>query len=135
MPSRNDRIICTAAERDLLDMIACWPGVPAWVTIHEDGRYSVSTPEGWGKGDTLNTRAAASFAPELEAGAITHDRAQTAARRLIGSHFGLADRARITVPPRKEQEQDDDFVLMAYIRQQRGRDAIHNSGGNNDDAG
>lgn len=30
---------CTPAERSLLDMIACWPGVPAMVTIHDHGRY------------------------------------------------------------------------------------------------
>lgn len=119
MTDSHKRMTCTAAERDLLDMIACWPGVPAVVTIHEDGRYSVSTPEGGGKGDTINARATASFVPDQVVVAVTHGRAETAARRLIGSHFGLADRARITVPPRTHH--DDDFVLMAYIRQQRGR--------------
>ena len=132
MTDSDEHRTCTAAERDLLDMIACWPGVPAVVTIHDDGRYSVSTPEGWGKGVAVNARATASFALDQEAATVTHDRAENAARRLIGSHFGLTDGARITVPPRKHQ--DDDCVLMAYIRQQRRRDVTTKSGEATNDA-
>ena len=132
MTDPDERRTCTAAERALLDMIACWPDVPALVTIHGDGRHSVSTPEGWGKGIAINARATASFAPDQNVGLVTHARAETAARRLIGSHFGLADRARITVPPRKHS--DDDFLLMAYIRQQRGKEEASCNEGVNDDA-
>ena len=95
------------------------------VTVHGDGRYSVSTPEGWSKGATLNARAQASFLSEYTSASITHDRAELAARRLIGSHFGLSERPKITVPPRASE--DDDFVLMAYVRQQRTKDALTNA--------
>lgn len=80
----------------------------------------MATPEGWGKGDKVNVRASAAFGSDRDVVPVTHDRAEAAARRLIGSHFGLADRPKITVPARKHE--DDDFVLMAYIRQQRGKD-------------
>lgn len=110
-------ITCTAAERDLLDMIACWPGVPAVVTIYADGRYRVSTPGGWEKGGAVAARADAAIAGPLGMTRISHGRATTAARRLIGSHFGWLEKPRITVPPRRDE--DDDFVLLTYIRQQR----------------
>jgi len=34
-----------ALERQVLSMIKHWPGVPALVTFHEDGSWSVTTPE------------------------------------------------------------------------------------------
>ena len=127
-PSRT----CTVAERALLDMIACWPGVPAIVTIEADGRYSVFTPGGWEKGGAVAARANASIAGPLGTSRVSHDRAAAAARCLIASHFGQLDKARITVPPRRDK--DDDFVLLTYIHQQRNGDTASLEKGSSDDA-
>lgn len=36
---------CTRAERDVLNMIKVWPGIPAIVTYFPDGSWNVSTSE------------------------------------------------------------------------------------------
>jgi hypothetical protein len=46
---------------------------------------------------------------------ITHQRAKQAAMRLIHSHFGQPDHARMTIPLDLD---DDDVVIMDYIEQQ-----------------
>lgn len=46
---------------------------------------------------------------------ITHQRASEAAHRLIHSHFGQKDHARITIPLSLD---DDDVVITDYIEQQ-----------------
>lgn len=56
MSGDSPSVTCIAAERDLLNMIACWPGVPAIVTIEADGRYSVPTSGGWEKGGVIAAR-------------------------------------------------------------------------------
>jgi hypothetical protein len=48
-------------------------------------------------------------------GMISHERAREAALRLIHSHFGLPDEARMHIPA---QTDDDDLVIMDYIAQQ-----------------
>lgn len=40
----KDRCRCTAEERTVLDMIRCWPGIPAIVS-YEQGQWSVSTSD------------------------------------------------------------------------------------------
>jgi hypothetical protein len=46
---------------------------------------------------------------------ISHQRAKDAAMRLIHSHFGQPDHARISIPLNLD---DDDVVIMDYIEQQ-----------------
>lgn len=46
---------------------------------------------------------------------ISHERAREAAMRLIHSHFGLPDEARIHIPASSD---DDDLIIMDYIAQQ-----------------
>ena len=124
-------ITCTATERDLLDMIACSPGTPAVATIYADDRYRVPTLGGWEKGGAVAERANAAIAGPLGMTRISHGRATTAARRLIGSHFGWLEKPRITVPPRWDE--DDDFVLLTYIQQQRAAEvSLSNKVENND---
>ena len=36
---------CTPQERTVLDMVKCWPGIPAIVTYDEKGGWSVGTSE------------------------------------------------------------------------------------------
>lgn len=52
---------------------------------------------------------------------IGHDEAEAACKRLINSHFHNPDHARISIPARPDE--DDDLVLMAYIKQRREADA------------
>lgn len=51
---------------------------------------------------------------------VSHERAMKAAQRLINSHFGNPDRARMSIPAK---EDDDDLVITDYILQQRAREA------------
>lgn len=65
MAQRERTKTCTADERVVLDMIACWPGVPALVMFKKDGGWSVSTPDGWGpEGVTLLQREDVGLPPE-----------------------------------------------------------------------
>lgn len=43
--SGRDLRTCTVAEREVLDMVKCWPSIPATVTYHGEERWSVSTSE------------------------------------------------------------------------------------------
>lgn len=38
-----DNYKCSGQERAVLDMVKCWPGVPAQVTLEADGTWSVAT--------------------------------------------------------------------------------------------
>jgi hypothetical protein len=52
---------------------------------------------------------------------ITHNEAREIAQRLINSHFRTEPGARMTVPA--EPDRDDDLLIIAYIEQNRERDA------------
>lgn len=97
-------VTCIDAERDLLNMIVCLPGVPAIVTIEADGPYSVPTSGGWWKGGVIAARAKASITSPQGANRVSYDHSTNAARRLIALHFGQFHKARITVPPRPDKE-------------------------------
>lgn len=53
---------------------------------------------------------------------IGHDEAREIAQRLINSHFGNGNEARMCIPA--DPDQDDDLLICAYIEQQRRRDAV-----------
>lgn len=36
---------CSREEREVLNMVRHWPGIPAIVTYYPDGRWSVSTAQ------------------------------------------------------------------------------------------
>lgn len=56
---------CSRAERDVLDMVRIWPGVPATVTFHPNDNWSVGTPEAYlGAPHLATLLRAASFAAE-----------------------------------------------------------------------
>jgi hypothetical protein len=52
---------------------------------------------------------------------IGHDEAHEVAQRLINSHFGNSNPARMSIPAKPDE--DDDLVICAYIEQQRAREA------------
>ena len=41
----KESCVCTPQERTVLDMVKCWPEIPAIVTYDEEGGWSVSTGE------------------------------------------------------------------------------------------
>jgi hypothetical protein len=57
---------------------------------------------------------------------ISGKQAKEAAQRLINSHFGNADPARMSIPA---QPTDDDLTIMAYIEQAEARRASPTPGG------